>query len=75
VLFNSPNDAWRTIEKKTSDPYHPAILLKELLSWTHANLNISWKETEIKYWHIWDRDRVVGANDLRDPRDGDRFAV
>jgi hypothetical protein len=74
ILFQDPlKGRWQFLTRKSRGPYHPEICFAEIKSWlkSHGGWNLRGDEC----WQIRDEDGPVDRNELRNPRDGERFVV
>jgi hypothetical protein len=74
ILFQDPlKGRWQFLTRKSRGPYHPEICFAEIKSWlkSHGGWNLRGDEC----WQIRDEDVPVDRNELRNPRDGERFVV
>jgi hypothetical protein len=74
IMFDDPvSGQWKIITLRCTEPYRPQVLFEEIESWLHCNGG--WNLRRDECWQIFDEDGQVDRGDLRNPRDGERFAV
>jgi hypothetical protein len=75
-LCNDPfGEEWTVIESKCTNSYHPEILFEEVQTWVRKVCGRYVRRDELRYWHILDEEGLIGIEEQRDPRDGERYAI